>query len=390
MTKPINELSKKLLSRYVKQAHDSAMHNSIASSRYSDASRRTTGDKSLQHSNTANQFWDKVEKRQKGISSALNRLTKEETLNEIDFHTHEARGGGIKSGDQLHIDDKRHVLSSYVHRFTGDHKPNWAAQPRPDGSKYMPHHANDHDWLRNTKFAVGKNGRLAQNVNNCHSTPTWPHGMHEETLDELSKKTLSNYIVKASLDRSNVAYASGIDDRAAMANKGATKKMFQDRALKGWRKDIKRGKGITRAVGKLAKEETLDELSKKTLGSYVKKASDRRSTDSYSAGHHEYKSTPTVDAESRESSRIDQKHRVGIRRAVGRMTSKNTKNYFDTKRGMKDYRTEELELVTEINKGAFHRWLGKPLDQKITAADVKKGLAAGGHAAKMANMARQL
>jgi hypothetical protein len=40
--------------------------------------------------------------------------------------------------------------------------------------------------------------------------------------------------------------------------------------------------------------------------------------------------------------------------------------------------------VGNIAKGAFHRWLGKSEDQPITAADIAKGKAAGGHAEKMA------
>jgi hypothetical protein len=46
------------------------------------------------------------------------------------------------------------------------------------------------------------------------------------------------------------------------------------------------------------------------------------------------------------------------------------------------------EAIGDIEKGAFHRWLGKPLDEPITDADIAKGLAAGGHPAKMANFAR--
>jgi hypothetical protein len=51
---------------------------------------------------------------------------------------------------------------------------------------------------------------------------------------------------------------------------------------------------------------------------------------------------------------------------------------------------EDLDETTAIHvkKGAFHRWLGKPEDAKITAADIAKGKAAGGHAAKMAEFAQ--
>lgn len=41
-----------------------------------------------------------------------------------------------------------------------------------------------------------------------------------------------------------------------------------------------------------------------------------------------------------------------------------------------------------IRKGAFHRWLGKKEGEPITDADIAKGIAAGGHAAKMAEFAK--
>jgi hypothetical protein len=44
--------------------------------------------------------------------------------------------------------------------------------------------------------------------------------------------------------------------------------------------------------------------------------------------------------------------------------------------------------IGPIKKGAFHAWLGKPQSEPITDADIRKGLKAGGHPAKMANFAR--
>ncbi len=51
---------------------------------------------------------------------------------------------------------------------------------------------------------------------------------------------------------------------------------------------------------------------------------------------------------------------------------------------------ELYEMSFKVKKGAFHRWLGKPEDEPITNADIEKGLKAGGHAAKMANFARNV
>ncbi len=49
---------------------------------------------------------------------------------------------------------------------------------------------------------------------------------------------------------------------------------------------------------------------------------------------------------------------------------------------------DEPVAIGPIHKGAFHRWLGKKPDAPITAADIARGEAAGGHAAKMANFAK--
>jgi hypothetical protein len=46
---------------------------------------------------------------------------------------------------------------------------------------------------------------------------------------------------------------------------------------------------------------------------------------------------------------------------------------------------EPMDL--DIKPGAFHKWLGKAENEPITEADIAKGKAAGGHAAKMARFA---
>lgn len=44
--------------------------------------------------------------------------------------------------------------------------------------------------------------------------------------------------------------------------------------------------------------------------------------------------------------------------------------------------------IGHIEKGAFHRWLGKKQGEPITDADIERGLKAGGHPAKMAAFAK--
>jgi len=46
-----------------------------------------------------------------------------------------------------------------------------------------------------------------------------------------------------------------------------------------------------------------------------------------------------------------------------------------------------IAKIGPIKHGDFHRWLGKSEDEPITEADIAKGKAAGGHAAKMAQFA---
>lgn len=49
---------------------------------------------------------------------------------------------------------------------------------------------------------------------------------------------------------------------------------------------------------------------------------------------------------------------------------------------------ERAKMSIHVKHGAFHAWLGKSEDEPITNADIQRGLRAGGHAAKMANFAK--
>ena len=82
-----------------------------------------------------------------------------------------------------------------------------------------------------------------------------------EQIDELSKKTLTSYVKKAAGDAVTKAYRAGdVRDKDSGKN---------------YMKALGRQIGISTATNKLTKEEIeeLDELDKKTLGSYIKKAS---------------------------------------------------------------------------------------------------------------------
>jgi hypothetical protein len=93
-----------------------------------------------------------------------------------------------------------------------------------------------------------------------------------EELDELSKKTLGSYIKKATGDAMTKSFKAG-----DVRDKDST-----DNRLKAMGRQM----GIAKAANKLAKESVeLDELSKETLASYVKKADKQanKAIDSYSS-----------------------------------------------------------------------------------------------------------
>lgn len=79
-----------------------------------------------------------------------------------------------KLGSELDYTDQRHVLAAYVHRFTRQHRPQWANKPWKDGQPYPLQFDSDADWLAHTRFAVRVNGRLDMRNHSCESTPTWP------------------------------------------------------------------------------------------------------------------------------------------------------------------------------------------------------------------------
>lgn len=66
------------------------------------------------------------------------------------------------------------ATARYVHRFTGDHVPQWARRPHK-GRYYAPQFASDREWYDHTRFP-GELGYLGL-VPDCYTTGhTWPIG----------------------------------------------------------------------------------------------------------------------------------------------------------------------------------------------------------------------
>lgn len=78
-------------------------------------------------------------------------------------------------GTLLSGPDQQRALASFVNRFTKQHKPAWASEPRRDGKPYPVQFASDDEWLANTLFRVRADGGLDQrSTSHCFSSPTWP------------------------------------------------------------------------------------------------------------------------------------------------------------------------------------------------------------------------
>ena len=177
-------------------------------------------------------------------------------------------------------------------------------------------------------------------------------------LQEISKKTMGSYIKKASSDAANKSadavhqYRDDTDDEKAFKT--------QDKAAK-------RLKGIDRAINRLAKESinkehidsisaALQEISKKTLGSYAKKAVDDRD---YRIG---------VESGDKHSDKpVDLYHykddRKGSDFKVKRDNTdpKLTKRTQGIKLAVKKMQSEDAETVSEISKGLAGNYLKKAM-----------------------------
>jgi len=92
--------------------------------------------------------------------------------------------------------------------------------------------------------------------------------IRESLINELSKKTLGSYVKKAGQSHANLTTKASDVEGEAMPGSDREK-----RNQRRWQKADNRAQGVNRAVDRLVnKEGALDELSKKTMGSYVKKA----------------------------------------------------------------------------------------------------------------------
>ena len=186
-----------------------------------------------------------------------------------------------------------------------------------------------------------------------------PQKEEVEQIEELNKSTLSSYVKKANQSTRDAAMNLGY--KAGRKEGGAE---FTGTLAK-------RRTGIERASDKLAKEEVeqIDELSKSTLGSYVKKATSdavvsRKIGTDFEHRASRAKSTSTKDASNRLSDRFNdmsKKRQSGVGKAVERLTK------------------EEImpKTLKQFKENAFD-WKKKPEPTPNGGSGVKQGSRYGG------------
>jgi hypothetical protein len=202
-----------------------------------------------------------------------------------------------------------------------------------------------------------------------------------EQVDEISKATMGRYINKAKDSIDLTSYRSGIKDGTAISSSTPYK---SNNPLE--KKLTKRHKGIETAVKKLTKEdaEQIDELSKKTLGSYVKKAKDQMSRSDQIAGIE-------LGRRSDAGARVGNLERKHNKRA--------SKRYFGIDKAVDKLTKEEAEQIDELSKKTLGSYVKKasgaerpknPMNPKsvpITTIAAYQGDSETGHFGKRFNQA---
>lgn len=237
----IDEISKQTLGSYINKAASSAaqgaykggVHQStaIAADKRGDYAG---GDEAMVKSN---QHFNTTSKRLKGIALATKKMNKED----------------IDETYRLPSDSEIDKVKSYVK----------SKHPNKSLAQVAVHKAT-----KKIEYVVkDKDGKMSGHT----------LGEEVEQIDEISNKTLGSYVKKAKSDmiRRELGINNALRDPSS-----------SDNAIhKATNKQLKRSMGFNKAVDKLAKEETINELSKSTLASYVQKAHKDNAMNANDLGH---------------------------------------------------------------------------------------------------------
>lgn len=246
--------------------------------------------------------------------------------------------------EEVQIDElSKKTLGSYVKKASGAEQPKNVMSPKnvplTKIAAYQGDSETGHFGKRFNQHTYDKAERLRKNRETGIKRAVDKITKEDvEQVDEISKATMGRYINKAKDSIDMTSYRSGIKDGTAISSSTPYK---SNNPLE--RKLTKRHKGISMAVKKLTKEESeqIDELSKKTLGSYVNKAAERIGTKGVTAGL-------KIAADEKSSANFKDmgKRQKGISRAVNKLTKED----IDAVKQMNEsYKTAFDTALTEYN-----------------------------------------
>ena len=287
----IDELSKKTMGSYVKKASGAEQPKNVMSPKNVPLTKIAAyqGDSETGHfGKRFNQAtYDKAERlrknRETGIKRAVDKITKEDVeLDEGNTNPEikKAYADLIKtpSGSSERKTAIRHYKSLRQNLAKEEVEITEASVADVAKTAHLHVRAGKHDSIHtaiqsavNTHFpssvhsSVTRKKVAAQALSRIQSMNKSKMTKEEvEQVDEISKAMAGRYVKKAAASVDLTAWRQGYKEAGA----GNPSKHLE-------KKLSKRHKGIETAVKKLTKEESeqIDELSKKTLGSYVKKAS---------------------------------------------------------------------------------------------------------------------
>ena len=305
-TEELDEISKQTLGRYVKHASRDQAHKSSLAQAYSQHDLGKTID------------MDRIaNRRKKGIDRAVDKLTKEDV--ELDE--------SLKAGSTAIVTNKDHPLYKQsvqvLSKALGSHS---GANNKTYGDK--SHYVRTKDGK---EHLVSANHLVKEDV---------------EELDEISKKTLGNYIKKASYNATiHSATAKGIEDREGRYTPDSLHHDF---------KKQDRMKGIKTAVNKLTKEEAeqIDELSKGTLGSYANKSHDQLMKHNASVNFKQGRgdSDAFAYAHDKEAVRKTANRTAGLKTAIKKLAKEEAEEFMQT---------EAYDQLDELSKKTLGDYVKK-------------------------------
>jgi hypothetical protein len=219
----IDELSKATMGRYIKKAATKIGTQGV-----------TAGLKIAKDERSQKNF-DTIGKRERGISTAVKKITKEE----------------VESIDEL----SKATMGSYVKKASGAERPKNVMDPKnvplTKIAAYQGDSETGHFGKRFNQATYDKAERLRKNRETGIKTAVNKLTKEDiEQVDEISKKTMGRYINKAKDSIDMTSYRSGIKDGTAISSSTPYK---SNNPLE--KKLSKRHKGIETAVKKLTKED---------------------------------------------------------------------------------------------------------------------------------------